>query len=379
MRPFAPLSYIGKNRARSAILALMLGFTAICFLAGMYIEHQEAVYELSYDKPSDYILISVNSSSMEILDEFYAFSEVCEEYAPDKADTVLGVGYTGIVYKTIMGYDNSDGEFMFRKEEDFSEFNRVMTDVPDDVVLKDGEIMLSRMLADNWGAKGGNVLEYSDDWDRADFYTPLTVRYIADIPGNIVYGVSEEYSGNVIMFLRSEPETVPGYDSETVDRELEEAAAKIREDYPHLSVQTNYSWMNEIREQLFMFKYILMAVSVIIGLVLAVTVNAAFSAAYEKRKYEFSIYKAIGFSSSQIFGKVAGEVLLLDLIGLTAGAVICGIVIWTVNYILGPQGIFFFKVSVSGILATIGCNLMVVVPVILLNMKRVRKYDVTVY
>ena len=128
-----------------------------------------------------------------------------------------------------------------------------------------------------------------------------------------------------------------------------------------------------------MFKYILFAIAFIIGLVLAVTVNAAFSAAYEKRKYEFSIYKAIGFSKSQIFGKVAGEVLLLDLIGLITGGLICLLVILTVNYILGPQGIYFFKVSVTGILSTIGCNLMVVVPTILLNLKRVRKYDVTVY
>ena len=54
-------------------------------------------------------------------------------------------------------------------------------------------------------------------------------------------------------------------------------------------------------------------------------------------------------------------------------------VILITNYILRPEGIYFFKVSVNGILATVGCNLMVVIPVILLNMKRVRRYDVTVY
>lgn len=379
MSPFAPVSYIRRNRARSAVLALMLGFTAVCFLAGMYIEHQQAVFELSYDKPSDYLLVYSNSNSMEIVNELRDFGEVCEDYAPDKADTVIGVSNLYFSYNTIMGYDNSTGSIMFRKEEDFEEFNRVMTDVPDEVVLRDGEIMLSQTLADNWGVKEGDVLEYSDDWDKAYFADPVTVKTIVDIPGMVLYGVSSEVNGDTVMFLRSEPDTVSGYDRQTVNDVLEDAGAKISADYPHIQIQTNYSWLNEIKDQLSMFKYILFAIAFIIGLVLAVTVNAAFSAAYEKRKYEFSIYKAIGFSKSQIFGKVAGEVLLLDLIGLITGGLICLLVILTVNYILGPQGIYFFKVSVTGILSTIGCNLMVVVPTILLNLKRVRKYDVTVY
>ena len=379
MSPFAPLSYIRNNRARSVILAFMLGFTAVCFLAGMYIEHQQAVFELSYDKPSDYILVYSNSNSMEIMNELRDFGEVCEDYAPDKADTVIGVNNLYFSYKTIMGYDNSTGSILFSEEEDFEEFNRVMTDVPDEVVLHDGEIMLSQTLADNWGVREGDVLKYSDDWDRAYFADPVTVKTIVDVPGMVLYGVSGEVDKDTLMFLRSEPDTVPGYDRQTVNNDLEDAGTKISADYPHLEIQTNYSWLDEIKEQLSMFKYILIAITFIIGLVLAVTVNAAFSAAYEKRKYEFSIYKAIGFSKSQIFGKVAGEVLLLDLMGLIIGGLICLLVILIVNYVLGPQGIYFFKVSVSGILATVGCNLMVVVPTILLNMKRVRKYDVTVY
>lgn len=379
MRPFAPLSYIKSNMVRSAVLAAMLGFTAICFLAGMYIEHQLTVYELSYDKPSDYLMVYAGSNSMEIQYELSDFGEVCEDYAPDKADTVMGICSINISYKTIMGYDNSTNTILFRKVEDFEEFNRVMNDIPDDVVLSDGEIMLSRTLADNWGVKEGDVLEYSEDWDKAYFGSPVTIKAIVDVPGMVLYGVSSEVGGDTILILRSEPDNVPGYDKETINDDLESIVAKINADFPDLKVQTNYSWMSEIRSQLSMFTYILIAISVIIGIVLAVTVNAAFSAAYEKRKYEFSIYKAIGFSGGQIFGKVAGEVLLLDLFGLIAGGITCLMVILITNYILRPEGIYFFKVSVNGILATIGCNLMVVIPTILLNMKRVRRYDVTVY
>lgn len=374
MRPFASLQYIAKNRVRCAVLALMLGFTTICFMAGMYIDHPLATFEQLYDKPSDYLLVYAGSNSIEIINQLNEFSEKAEDYCPEDAKTVLGVGSIYVSFKSIMGFDNSTNMYMFRSKEDFDEFNRVMTDLPDDVILEDGEIVLSRTLADNWGVKVGDVLQRSDDWNKSDFYVPVTVKTIVDIPGTVVYGVSQDYSGTQIMILRSEIG-----DDNSVDSQLEEAANRIRADYPDIKVQTNGSWMTEIRNQFSMFRYILMAITVIIGLVLAVTVNAAFSAAYEKRKYEFSIYKAIGFSKSQILSKVAGEVLLLDLIGLIVGILICVIVILTVNYILTPEGIFFFEVSQNGILATLVCNAMVVVPTIFLNLKRIKKYDVTIY
>ncbi len=46
----------------------------------------------------------------------------------------------------------------------------------------------------------------------------------------------------------------------------------------------------------------------------------AFSAGFDKRKYEFSIYKAIGFSRKEILGKNTSEILLMDLFGLILGA-----------------------------------------------------------
>lgn len=377
MTPFAPLSYIGRNRARSAVLALMLGFTVICFLAGMYIDHPAATFEQLYDKPSDHLLVYPGTNSLEIRDEFIEFVDNVESYCPDNATKLIGVGSINISFKSIMGYENSTGMFMFRSEDDFAEFNRVMTDVPDDIVIHNDEVMLSQTLADNWGVKVGDVLD--EDWDKASIYVPVTVKVIADIPGMVFYGVSDSYNGDMLMILRNEPDSVEGYDKESVDKALEDAAQRINNDYPHIRTQTNRIWMNVIREQLSMLTFILAAITAVIGIVLAITVNAAFSAAYEKRRYEFSIYKAIGFTGGRVFGKIAGEVLLLDLIGLIAGTIICSAVILIINYILTPQGLFFFKVSVNGILATIVCNLMVVVPVIISNIRRIRRYDVTVY
>ena len=83
-----------------------------------------------------------------------------------------------------------------------------MNDIPDDVVLSDGEIMLSRTLADNWGVKEGDVLEYSEDWDKAYFGSPVTIKAIVDVPGMVLYGVSSEVSGDTILILITYPDTI---------------------------------------------------------------------------------------------------------------------------------------------------------------------------
>ena len=56
--------------------------------------------------------------------------------------------------------------------------------------------------------------------------------------------------------------------------------------------------------------YIFAVVVILVAIVLLVTINAVFTAAYDKRKHEFAIYKALGFTNGQIFRKI----ILLQLI-----------------------------------------------------------------
>ena len=116
-----------------------------------------------------------------------------------------------------------------------------------------------------------------------------------------------------------------------------------------------------------------------VAIVLAVTINSAFSAVYEKRKYEFSIYKAIGFKSSQILKKIISEVFLLNGVGLALGSILCFLTIIIANYYLYPKGMSFLNVSVLGIVGTLVCNMLVVIPVIFFCWRRTKKYDVTIY
>lgn len=47
------------------------------------------------------------------------------------------------------------------------------------------------------------------------------------------------------------------------------------------------------------------------------------------------------------------------------------------NKILWSRGIHFYKISFEGVIATFICNLMVVISVILLSLRKVKMYDVT--
>ncbi len=122
-----------------------------------------------------------------------------------------------------------------------------------------------------------------------------------------------------------------------------------------------------------------MILIVIVAVVFAVTVNATFAAMYDKRKYEFSVYKALGISKGKMFGKVLGELVTMDGIALVFGAILCFVTIKVLNEILWEQGLYFIRPSVMGILGTVFCNIAIIIPVVLANMRRIKKYDVTVF
>ncbi|MBO4637584.1 MAG: ABC transporter permease [Clostridiales bacterium] len=379
MKPFSAFSYIRNNKGRSFALILVMACITVCFLAGMYVEHPGAVFAQTLDLPSDYVIVMPESYLREVNDETRDLFANIDSYLPSCADTIVPVSSIYVSFKTMMGYDNGLDMFLFTSEDDFREFNRVVDGIPSEVELTDGQIMLSRTLADNWGVKVGDVLERTDTWTNAGFYYgAVTVAYIEDIPGMQMFGICSGAPNSGFLILRGEPASVPGYETGTVNDALEECARAIKADYPHQVTWTNSIRHAVVKDQLSMMNLFLGGITVILGIVLSVTTNATFAAAYEKRRFEFSIYKAMGFGS-RVNGKIISEVLVLNAIALTVGSLICALVIFTYNFLMKPHGIYFFAFSFKGLLATLICDLMVIVPVMILNILRIRKYDVTVW
>ena len=133
----------------------------------------------------------------------------------------------------------------------------------------------------------------------------------------------------------------------------------------------------EVEEQMGFMYYIFAAVIVLVAIVLLVTINAAFTAAYDKRKHEFAIYKALGFTGGQIFRKVASEVLVMNFLAMVLGAILNAGVILALNQWLWAEGQCFWRISPMAIWGTLAAEVAVITTIILLNWRKVRKCEVT--
>ena len=374
MNPFSPLMYIKRNRARAISIIIMLACTAIVFMGGMYIDNIEDVYAYAYEDPGVYALWFGNGNNNDINEEVRELFRDQEGLFPESAKNYIGVDIRYANYKSIMGFNNGITVFFPTNKEDFKTMVELTGLLPKELDIADGELVISEMLANNWGVKEGDVLGNDDKNPKIGLPRPMTIKKILPLKGMQIYGWSEEFNINGSMILPTSEQH-----ASTLSDDLNRLREVIIGKYPHIMMYTNEYQIEQCREQTSMFKYFFIVILIVVAIVFAITLNATFAAMYDKRKYEFSIYKAIGFSKGKMFSKVLGEMMAMDAIGLLAGAAICFVVIKVFNELSWEEGQQFIKVSLMGILGTVVCNIAVILPVVLSNMKRIKRYDVTVY
>ena len=374
MNPFSVFTYIKRNRARAASIILMLACTAIVFMGGMYIDNIGDVFNYAYEDPSQYAICFANGNNNDIKEEVNEFLNDQETLLPESAKTHINIDVVYADYKSIMGFNNGISVPIMLSKEDFETFIRLTDVLPKDLELEDGELVISEMLANNWGVKEGDVIRSDDESSHINLSADMTIKKILPLKGMQIYGWSDKMQIYGTMILPTTEEH-----ADTLTKDLNDLRNTIREKYPHVEVYTNESIIQTGKDQIEILSYFFFIVLIVVAVVFAITLNATFAAMYDKRKYEFSIYKALGFSKGKLFTKVLGELLAMDLVGLLFGSVICFVVINILNETLWEQGLRFIRPSVMGIVGTIICNVAIIIPVVYSNMRRIRKYDVTVY
>lgn len=374
MRPFSSMMYLLRNIKRSTAIMLVLSLVTVCFLAGMYINSPLYTALIELERPNAYLMVKSKSGNNDLLDKYYEFVDHADDYKNSEIDTIINVYESGFEYTSSMTFNMQSISIFFESNDDLQLY-RTRTDAyPEDFELKEGEAVVSEMLAKNWGVKVGDVLD--EDFDNLWISgAPLKIAHISKGEGIFFYAVDPNYSNNsTLMYLRSE-----GVSDEEASRAINELTSKIRNDHPEVSFIQREEYSREFKDSLSFMVFILYFIVALVSLVIAITINALFAAAYDKRKYEFSVYKALGFSNLKIFGKVAGEVLIINAAALVVGGICCSIALMMLQSVLEPKGMGFVRFSPEGMLAMIISDLLVVIPVILFNWKRVRKYDVTVF
>ena len=382
MNPFSAFTFIRKNKARCAVIILMMSMTMVSCFAELFADNSRYAFEVSECVEMDRVIcVKPKSGSRQVLDSYEGFADHAEDHAPSCAKTVLYADFFGISFKDALDMDLGTTCYSFYSSEDMDLY-RERLELPKHTIGR-GEMIITRLLADTWGVKEGDVVCYEmNKWEFAGVFEPTKiVKIIDDEPGYRAYRVSleDEPSRNPCVLMIADK--IPGSEAEqrALASEMNKAAGELGLQYPLLQFSTSTSTAETTAEMLSVMYLILYSVIVLFGIVLAITINATFVALYDKRRYEFAIYRALGMSTGKIFRKFLAEILTMNGLGILFGAVVtvAGVIILDMNF--RRNGIRFFYPSYKTLLPAISCDLIVLVPVIFLNWLRVRKNDVTQY
>lgn len=363
IRPFSPWRYILDNKLRAFVLILMMSFISVTFLTGMYVDNPPEIFRVSDDPTDDYIYIYRKANSKEATAQRAQMLEELEEYLPANAQTIIPAYSQYMDFDSIMSFNCAIACFTFSSVEDFEIFKARTHMIPDDVVLHDQEMVMSEYLANNKGLKVGDIEE------KSGF---RVARIMSSWEGVRSYAVDESSIPGNYMVVASED-----VDEVLLDIELNETVEQLRKKYPLIEFSTQSKNQEEELQDFEFVYYIFGAASLLLDIVLLVMINAVFTAAYDKRKHEFAIYKAIGFTRGQIFRKIAGEVLIMNAIALLIGVAVNAGVILVCNQLLWNQGQYFYRISKIALIATIISEVFFLFSIILLNWRKTRKYEVT--
>lgn len=366
MRPFSAFYFIKENKMRCMPLMLMIFLSFGVYLGGIYITNPFDNWELCieyYEK-----LVCVDAA------DFDEYNESFVEYKKEAADSgkvqVLALGSTnGFEWENIMGASSGISSFTFRSVEDFKIYCNHMDITCDFEKLKSGSMIMSNMFAKNKGLKLGDKVDknYSKN-----IYGEFSLDAITKEDGYMLYFItSEEDQTGSAMLLG---EMLKGDD-------LYDYAYELRDRLNSKEDIEIYSGIEEeLSGQLETFNAIYIFVVMLLSVILAVTINAAFVGMYQHRKFEFAVYKAIGISRKRIVGKITGELLLMELIAFCTGAFLFFVILYLFNNIvLYPEGKYlrYFHPLAFGNL--ILCNVIVIVPLILTRSRQMLKVDICEY
>lgn len=363
MNPLSPLYFIKKNKARCILLMFMIFLSFGAYLGGLYIYTPQENWEYAIEIDENLVEVYQLSTDSGAVN-YKAFRDEMK-----KRDNIIVLEegwYNQIDRKTVMGFTDGSVCYTFRTVDDFRVFCEHNDIECDFSAIKPKTVILSRLMADSKGYKVGSVI--APDEKENNFEYDFTVAALTEEHGYTQYYIGQEdETNNDILLLGN------GISAEEVRKQ----AAEVAQKYP---IRFAMSLRAEIDELYSIFNTIFMVVVIFLALILSVTVNAAFVGMYQRREFEFAVYRAIGISKRRIVGKIVGEVLLMDVIVLIAGGALFFLGLYLFNeLVLIPDGLYLVYSAPIAIVALVLCNVMTVVPLIITRTRVLLKANVCDY
>lgn len=363
MKPFSPLYFIKENASRCLALMLMIFLSFGCYLGGLYVTNPLDNWKV----PFSYYAVMRTPGASALDADFSQYKAFRQEMEQHPNILVLEQGQSNsFPWTTVMGFEIGTFTLTFRSVEDFKVYCDYFGIECDFTGLSSGSLILSERLAKNKG------LELKDMVDRnysQQIYDTFTVDALTTEEGYCQYYIDDtpiEYP--VLMLLPVDISTEEFLQIFTEARERNSVA--IYNGLLQENVEREYESFNLI----YTFIVILLAV------ILAVTINAAFVGMYQRRNFEFAVYRAIGISKKRIIKKIVGELVFLDLITLSIGGCIFFLALYLFNnlvlYPVGKYLNYFHPLALTGLLL---CNVTILVPLIITRCRQLLRADICEY
>lgn len=362
MNPLSPLYFIKQNKARCILLMFMIFLSFGAYLGGIYIYTPQENWDYPCELDEKIVTVYAQNDD-ENYENYHKFVEEIKKH--DNIHAIEKAWYNQIERKTVMGFTDGSFTHSFRTADDFRyfcEYNDIDCDFTN---VKPKTMVMNKRMAAIKGYEVGDVLSPDDE---NGFVYDFTLAALTDEPGYTQYFIGEESEQNCSVMLFGE-----GISAEEVRQQAEALAEK----YP---VNFSDPLRTEVNELYGIFNTIFMVVIVFLALILSVTVNAAFVGMYQRREFEFAVYRAIGIPKKKLIRKIAGEIITMDVIVLFLGGGIFFLGLYLFNeLVLEPKGLYLVYTAPIAVMALVLCNILTVIPLIITRSRVLLKTNVCDY
>lgn len=361
MKPFSAIYFIRENKTRCILLVFMLFLGYAVYLGGLYVTNPRDNWKL----PIDYYrrLVRVNDIAGDE-ENFARFLEEVEESG--KAIVIKNGSYNAFNWNSIMGFESGQSSLTFLTVQDFKTYCEAMGIACDFENLKSGSMIMSERFARNVGLNIGDKID--KDYNE-DILREFTLDATTKEDGYLLYFITDEedYMLNATLIGK---EGVTG-------AEVYDFVYDLKEKY-NLYLQEDFE--KQIDSQLESLNIIYAFIVILLAVIMAVTVNAAFVGMYQRRHFEFAIYRAIGISRGEIVKKIVSELFCMDGIAVVGGGGIFFLGLYLFNHLLlYPEGKYLRYFHPLALFSALLCNLAVILPLMITRSRQMLRADICDY
>ncbi|MBQ6661456.1 MAG: ABC transporter permease [Lachnospiraceae bacterium] len=361
MKPYSALYYVKENKGRSLLIAAMFFLTTLLLLGGNYIQSNYYYWEGIIDYTEHVIEVEASVNDEEFRD-YYA---IVDKLSGDPDLTVMlhsGYGEPSLDWKCTMGFMMGGYAARYNTPEDLKEAFRILGYEADLSGLRNGSLIVSRAMAANHGFTIGDIVDESEGLSGT-----YTLDALIDEETYAIFYV-EEYPEENLMRAHVMSKTLSYPElRERILTACEGSRCKVQN-----------SMRNEINRQFQPINLIFYSALLLLSLVIAFSVNSVIAGHYNKRMYEFGVYRAIGLTKRDVRRKCAAEIIITDLAAIAAGVAFVELFTFLMNELYyRPGGRYLPYFSWLGVIGLIASNILVLIPAILIRGRVMCKADVT--